>query len=294
MTTTNSDGEETRFGVRRTRYEARATGLSKERAAGIAGSLYDVAASQPAGADSKELSPRGRAALRSAVGLIAGLVSRVEARETLEDIAIQAPGLGNATLRAMQMGFGGDAAGGLLHVWTDIALNGLAADAMPPQFVRYVPSRIAFRPALSGLPVDGVMALLQEAAKEGADEDRLKAQSMALLGGKDVSLGLELLQIEMDPLRIDGAGTIKLLPNGKPGMMARLTATGLDAMMAEASKDPALAQIMPFVVMARGLGRAEADRLVWDIAVTEAGTLVNGMDVAAMGGPPPAQRKPKR
>jgi hypothetical protein len=62
----------------------------------------------------------------------------------------------------------------------------------------------------------------------------------------------------------------------------------MDALIAEAQKNPALAQVMPFAVMARGLAKADGDKLVWDIAATQGQVLVNGVDVMKMmnGGPP--------
>jgi hypothetical protein len=79
-------------------------------------------------------------------------------------------------------------------------------------------------------------------------------------------------------------------------MEGRLSATGMEALMGEAGKDPALQLAMPFLVMIRGLARAEGDRLVWDMAITKDQALVNGVDVMSMAAQPPPSKgsQPKR
>jgi hypothetical protein len=58
----------------------------------------------------------------------------------------------------------------------------------------------------------------------------------------------------------------------------------LDDLMAEANKDPELRDMLPFLAMAKGMGRAEGGKIVWDIAATDDQVLVNGVDMRTLGG----------
>lgn len=73
-------------------------------------------------------------------------------------------------------------------------------------------------------------------------------------------------------------------------MEGRLSTLGLEALMKQAGKDPELQMVMPFLAIIRGLGRAEGDRMVWDLALTKDQAMVNGVDVMRMfdqPAPPP-------
>jgi hypothetical protein len=210
--------------------------------------------------------------------------------ETLDDITIESPAIGQLALQHLKFGFGGEAPGGLLHAWMDIAMEGVSSTLLPPQFARYLPGRIVVRPAIAGLGTDAVMTLLTAAVDETADGARLAADGMKLVTGPAVNIGLEFVQVLMDPLSIEGTGRLRFDTAGGPSFEAHLSATGLDTKMAEISKDPAVAHVMPFIVMARGLGRPDGDRLVWDIVASERRASVNGVDVMNMVGPPPRAR----
>ena len=61
------------------------------------------------------------------------------------------------------------------------------------------------------------------------------------------------------------------------------------------SLSPELAQAIPVLLMVRGLGKAEGNRLIWDLAITDEQALVNGVDVMKMAGggsPDPAPQSP--
>ena len=120
------------------------------------------------------------------------------------------------------------------------------------------------------------------------------AEATALVTAGGASIGLESLSLELDPLRIEGSGRMRMLTPTKAGIEARLSATGLDAMMADAGKNPDLRMAMPILAMIKGLGRQEGPRMVWDLAITDDQALVNGVDVMAMPAEQPPQRKPNK
>lgn len=65
---------------------------------------------------------------------------------------------------------------------------------------------------------------------------------------------------------------------------AQITATGFDALLAKVQENPALAQGVPVLVLAKGFGRNVENRLVWDITYKNNTVLVNGVDLSKMGG----------
>jgi hypothetical protein len=279
-----------RIAVRRAHYGGRLAGLNKDSAHQFIGLIRDALARRATGPADAPPSDADRAALHAAVLLLRDVMSRIEVNETLDDIAIDSPAIGQLALQHLKFGFGGEAPGGLLHAWMDIAVEGISSTLLPPQFARYLPGRIIVRPAIAGLATDAVMTLLTAAVDEKADGARLAADGLKVLTGPAVDIGLEFVQIQMDPLSIQGTGRLRFDPAGGPSFEAHLSATGLGDKMAEISKDPAVAQVMPFIIMARGLGRPDGDRLVWDIVASERRASVNGVDVMNMVGSPPGPR----
>jgi len=279
-----------RIAVRRAHFGGRLAGLSKDGVHQFAGLIRDAWARRATGSADAPPSDVDRAALHAMVPLLRGLMSQIDVNETLDDIVIDSPAIGQLALQHLKFGFGGQAPDGLLHAWMDIAMEGVSSTLLPPEFARYLPGRIVVRPAIAGLDMDAVMTLLAAAVDDTADGARLAADGMKLMTGPAVNIGLEFVQVLMDPLSIEGTGRLRFDTAGGPSFEARLSATGLDTKMAEISKDPAVAQVMPFIVMARGLGRPDGDRLVWDIVASERRALINGVDVMNMGGPPPRPR----
>ena len=59
---------------------------------------------------------------------------------------------------------------------------------------------------------------------------------------------------------------------------ARITATGLEALLAQANGDPHLAPLAGGLAVAIQLAKREGDELVWNVAFTDSRLTVNGMD----------------
>ncbi len=231
------------------------------------------------------------------------MADRMDAEETLDDLTVTIPVVGKLALKQFALGMGAAAPDGRLRAWTDLSMSGLQFDAIPPTMRDYIPSRIAMRPVISGVPTDRIFSLLLRATEANPDLDALLAEATTLLASADTIIGLESMAIDLDPVKLSGSGRLRLFkdpaaPGGGQatpelaGIEARVTATGIDALMAEANRKPELRQALPFIAMARGMGRQEGDRLVWDLAITESQALVNGVDLFAIPAPPEPKRQP--
>jgi len=284
--------------IRRIRMSMRLDGLHGGKLASAWTAIKAIAAEASTGnappADAKALPPAMRQHARALIEALRDIATRVEGEESIDDFSMTLPGVGEVSMDQFRFGMGGEAPDGKLRAWADIALEGLDIEALPQGMRDYIPARIALRPVISGISTEKAFALLLAAVGENPDQDRLAADATALVTASGASIGLESLSLELDPLRIEGSGRMRLLSPDKAGIEARLSATGLDAMMAEAGKNPDLRMAMPILAMIKGLGRQEGPRMVWDLAITEDQALVNGVDVMAMPAQQPPQRTPNK
>ena len=195
-------------------------------------------------------------------------------------------GLGGAAVDTMRLGMGGEAAGGLVRGWLDLGLDGLSVPGLPPETAALVPRRVTFRPTVSGVPSEALNGLLAAATEPGADAPgRLDPEIAALFAQGSLAVGIDALAFAIGPAEFSGAGSVLLLSPAEREGQARITATGFDALTEQARGDPALTMALPVLVLARGLAKAEGDRLVWSIATDRAGKLtVNGVDLSALMG----------
>jgi hypothetical protein len=286
--------------VRRGRIGMRADGVRGERLVSAFAAIKGLIAEGQAGnlpdRDAKALPPAMRRHARTLIESLRDLATRVEAEETLDDFSMTIPGLGGFELEQLRIAMGGEAPDGKLRAWAEIEISGLDIDGLPKSMRDYVPSRIALRPVLTGISTERVFALLLHAIEDQPDEDRLTAETTALLTTGGASIGVESLSVDLDPLRIEGSGRMRMLTPDKAGIEARISAVGLEAIMADAGKNADLRMIMPVLAMIRGLGRQEGGKTVWDLAITDDQVLVNGVDMLATQAPadPPPQRRPER
>lgn len=285
--------------IRRVRMGMRLDGLHGGKLASawtaIKALATEVGNGQAPAADAKSLPPVMRQHARALIESLRDIANRIEGEESIDDFSMTLPGVGEISLDQLRFGMGGEAPDGKLRAWADIALEGLDIEALPQGMRDYIPARIALRPVISGISTEKAFALLLAAVGEKPDQNRLAADATALVTDGGASIGLESLSLELDPLRIEGSGRMRMLTPTKAGIEARLSATGLDAMMAEAGKNPDLRMAMPILAMIKGLGRQEGPRMVWDLAITDDQALVNGVDVMAMPAEQPQpQRKPNK
>ncbi|HEY4172713.1 MAG TPA: DUF2125 domain-containing protein, partial [Rhodopila sp.] len=218
-----------------------------------------------------------------------GLLSAMKVDENFQGLHFQATGNNTGDIGEMRFAMATQANADKIAGHFDIRLKDMNFTAVPPQFVQYVPRRVNIDTAISGIPADALRHVLRDALAEGADPAALQTEAIALLNQPGAHAGIDTLLIESGPLLVQGNARVKALPDGTPGAEVHLTAHGLDAMLALVQKDPKAQQIMPMLFMAKGLGKADGDTMVWNIDFADGVATVNGVP---MGGQHPPGGKP--
>ena len=104
-------------------------------------------------------------------------------------------------------------------------------------------------------------------------------------------VGIDTLGFDLGPAQIEGHGSAVAVSATDVRGTARITVTGFDALVTQMQGDPSLQQVLPFLIMARGMSRSEGATLIWDIVFTPEGLTVNGTDPRMLLGQP--KRKPR-
>jgi hypothetical protein len=91
-----------------------------------------------------------------------------------------------------------------------------------------------------------------------------------------VRIGVESVNFDSGPVRVTGSAHVVQRANGQLGADIHISATGMDALFAQAQGKPALQRMLPLMFMARGMGRPDGGATVWDISVGGGELTVNG------------------
>ena len=233
------------------------------------------------------LAPDERQALRAIVDATGGLLNRVEAEEILEDIRFAA-GTGTAatsgTVRRLRLNMTGDTLAERLNTQFGIALDGISSSALSAENAEFIPHRVDLKTNLSGVRIGPLMVLLRAATEPGMDPAALLAQSMTLFADSQVRISVEALSFNSGPLQIKGSAKVVPRPDGQLGADIHIAASGMDKLLAQAQSQPNLQQVMPMVVLAKGIGRPEGDSLIWDISLGGGPMTVNGIPLGQAAG----------
>lgn len=256
-------------------------GVSRERSAQLIPALIRLAPALGAAPDPK--APPNPEGVRLVVQALQGFASGATLNEVLDGFTIKGQGFGFAT-KQLRLGLDTKADGGFLNSAMDIGLDGLALPGMGlDMFADLLPSRVALRPVVTHVPTKELLSLLQ-AAGENPNAKPPPAQVAALFSQGGLKAGLESFVLDMGGASFAGKADVDLpSPNAASGT-AQVTATNMDALLAKVQTNPALAQAVPVIVFAKGIGRNEGGKLVWDMQFDSSKLLVNGVDLMKMGG----------
>ena len=83
---------------------------------------------------------------------------------------------------------------------------------------------------------------------------------------------------------LTGTGTTTIAGPNQVTATAHLVATNFDALMERLQAHPELAQAIPVLALAKGIGKTINNTLVWDVTVQNNRVLVNGVDLQKMAG----------
>ena len=276
-----ADGASIKADAREIKVGATLSGVSRDHAAQLIPALYRLGQ-----ATSSTATPKPRVKSEAAQPLIAAftdLANGMTVTETASDFKVTALG---STGSASQIKFDMDAKadGGFMAASMGFVVDGIVVSipALEP-FADLMPRRIAMRPVVSHVGTKEFLQLLR-AAIENPDAGPPPAEVAALFKRGGVKAGLESFALEMGGATFTGMASFDFPTPSQASGTAQITATGFDALLAKVQENPALAQGVPVLVLAKGFGRNVENRLVWDITYKNNTVLVNGVDLSKMGG----------
>ena len=293
--------EKLRLAMGRVRANAKLDGVSRDRAVQIVQALVQLGAAAQAssGSAAPRLDPKSAQTLLEAV---ADFASGMSLDESVEDLAMTYGDV-SGTLKAVRIGFSAKADAGLLQANVDLGAEGLAIPDLPlGPMADLIPSKIAIRPAVSGVAVSDLIRLAK-ASQNGGSPSREEIQALFSHGG--ISAGLESFSIDVAGTGFTGMGKVLFTSPQDFSGAAQFTATNLDLLQQRIASDPDLAQGAPVIIFLKGIGRTVENRMVWDVTYRGGRLLVNNQDLTAMMGggqgeqggpksPPRGQQRPDR
>ena len=277
----------TDVGMKRIRVNVALNGVSRTKALVILQAVTTVgmAANQAQGRPPK----LGQEVMRSMLDALQDFASDFSLDETIDGLAVQIQGMA-ALLDRMKLGLAAKSTKGLLEASMDLGVEGLSLPDLPLGGLEaLIPHRVALRPVVSGIGV-AELTSMAKASSEGRAVTPEDIKALFSHGG--IKAGLDSLAIEIGGAVISGQGKMVMTSPEAFSGDAQIVAENLDALMQKVSAIPAAAQAVPVLLMAKGIGKAVGNKVIWDVSYHDGKMLVNNVDLAAMagGGAPPPNR----
>ena len=243
--------------------------------------------------------PPGPAAMDPAASVSAllndmiGLVSRFQIDETLEGVRIHGREGMDATLGSVIIRLNGGAEDQALDAALDLAINDLNVLSAPAVYAVYTPRHITVRNRVKNLPSDSVVALLRAALAPDADQAALQAQALRVLSTPGSVVSIDPFSFDSGPLNVSGTALLVPRPDGRFAGHFHVVASGVDALIAQVQHQPELAQVVPILFIAKGMGKPDGGNTVWDIDLDQNGVKINGTPFGQPKAPPPQATSPQ-
>ena len=258
---------------------AQATRLVEAARAVIAGAPAGLP-QPPSRPNQPALSPAQRRQWRALVDAAVGLLDRIEVNETMEATRFRfTTGAAEAagTIGNIRLNVEADAVRQRLNGRLNVSLDGIATPTAPIETAELMPHHVDLKIIMAGMPITPLLALLRAATDGRSDPALLQAQAIALMGEPGARIGIETLAFDAGPLAVTGSAKLRPHDNGRLGGEIHIAAQGVDALLALMQRQPGLQQALPIIFLAKGLGRADGDRLVWDVTLADGRLTVNGI-----------------
>ena len=175
------------------------------------------------------------------------------------------------------------------HVQTRIALQGLdVASLAPGALHELMPRDITLAMGVGGVPKELLRQFLSAsfdfpAGPAGQDA---RNQALARLTASGVDYAIDELAFNLGETALRGQGRMHWTGPNQITATADIEATDLDKLTARASTEPQLTQMLPILILARGMAKPDGDKLRWHIEMANNVLLVNGTDLRALMQPP--------
>ncbi len=290
------DAETLKMSMQRVRITGELSSVSRDRAAQVLQALIQISATMggaskaaAGGAPAPKLDDK---AMRTLLQAMADFASGMTLDETIDKLAVSYGDFGGTANQA-RFGFSAKTEQGILQARLDLGMEGLALPDLPlGDMAVLIPSKVALRPVVSGVAMADLMRI---ANNSGEGKSPAPADIAALFSKGGISTGLESFSIDMAGSSFTGMGKLLFTSPEQFSGTAQVTATNLDLLQQQVATMPALANVVPVFIFAKGIGRTVENRMVWDITYRDGRLLVNSQDLTAMTGgtpPPPARPTP--
>lgn len=225
----------------------------------------------------RPLAPAERPEMRAMLDATAGLLTRIDADQTLDGLTFDLGGGNAGAVDRMRLQVKGRTEGQLLNAGIDVAMDELSLTGVSADSASLLPHHLTARSVLVGVPLVKLTALLQAALLPNADQRALQAQAATLLNTPGARAAIESVVFDSGPLHVRGSARFVPRPNGQIGADIHISASGTDVLLGQAMGKPGLQNVMPMVFLAKGMGRVQGDSVVWDISLGGGAMTVNGV-----------------
>ena len=255
-------------------------GLSRERSLEVIRAASKVIPASVA-VQPPTVAPLYREASRALLATLADLATGISFDEKVTDMALTTQGM-SGSLQLFSVGLASKATSGRLEAQMPLSAEGLTLpDLGLGSTAKLIPTKLSLTPNLSSVPTSALMQMAKKfAAKQNPDDSDVAS----LFSQGPITLGIDNFLLDVAGSHF--AGSIKMLastPNVFSGT-GQIVADNIDRLQQAMSADPQTAQVTPLLIFLKGVGRAEQNRLVWDIVYREGHVLVNGQDMTALAG----------
>ena len=291
-TSRSQDGQPIELSAQHAQATVGITALSRNRAATMLPAIARVASGFLAGAPGSGGAPAigpsvDPQLLRIMLQSLQDLASEFTLNETFDGVVFRS-GTYNGAMNQARIGLGAKSEAGLLQGYMDLSLDGLVLpDAAPGAMAELMPRKVALRPVLTGVSTEELIRWL--GATADAKSGTRPPSIAPLFRRAGVSAGLDSFALDIGSTSFAGTGKLTALSPDNLAGQAQITASNFDELIARVNAVPDQAGVLPLFVFAKGVSQTVEGRLVWNLAYRDNKLLVNGTDLSAMMGRPPAQ-----
>jgi hypothetical protein len=252
------------------------TGLDRAQGGRLIAAARSFAAGTRTSPRQGDLSPAALGGLAEMLDATDGLLTRLDADETFSGLSFQLANGNAGTLGKIQMHVESSAEDKQLNAGTDIALDELSLTSVSTDTAAFLPHHVTARSVLAGMPIGPLKAWLRAAVAPGADPALLQKQAATILAIPGTKAAIESVAFDAGPLHVRGAVHFVPRANGEIGADIHISATGMDALLAQVQKRPSVQGMLPMLFLAKGMGRGQGDSIVWDIGLGGGPVTING------------------
>lgn len=255
--------------------------VSPASLAALTRSIAQLVPMMPGTKDS--LNPAERVLARTAVLALADLLTGFESSQTFDGIKFTADGKSGSVAHAT-LGSKMGTTDGRLGLSMLVSVDGFDTPDAPTGIWRdYLPRKFVLRPRVSGVPSAGVVKLMLKVIDtDSKDMDRLKPDALALLATGPLDVALDEMSIDLGKASLSGTGTVHIASETDITGEAKITATGLEALIKRTNTDPQLAQATPVLIFLKGIGNQSGDDTVFNISFKNNKMMVNDTDLTSL------------